>query len=160
MTPSFRFISSLALSVIALLAGWIVASPTYGVESLSGGAGAVQIAQTSDADIESHVAAIARSGLFPEARTVTTTERGPASPETAEALEDALRDPSLSALVKRGQQWHIHLYAGYEGRNVREAGDQLSGGWVIETIEPASVLLSRGGETRRIEVFRVEPATQ
>ena len=75
-------------------------------------------------------------------------------------LEQSLRDPSLSAFVKREDAWRIILYGVGEGAQTREIGDQLSDGWVIQNIDSTSVLLIKGEQSRRIEVFKAEPETQ
>ncbi|OAB56165.1 hypothetical protein AY599_28075 [Leptolyngbya valderiana BDU 20041] len=158
MTASFRLLAACLLSLLALVAGWAAAAPAAFDDPLSSGGAGMQISQPGGADIEAHVTAILNSGLFPEARRVVGS--GEPQAGTAEALAEALQDPSLSALVKRGGEWRIHLYAGYEGPSVRAVGDQLVDGWAIETIEPTAVVLARDDEVRRIEVFRAEPDTQ
>lgn len=162
MTSSFRLLAAAALCVIALLAGWVSGAPNALGGALSGGGSAAPISRTADSDIAGYVNAILESGLFPDARRVADldSQTGEAQPGTADALAEALQDPSLSALVKRGEEWRIHLYAGYAGASLRRVGDQLSDGWVIEAIEPTAVVLKREDEARRIEVFSAEPDTQ
>jgi len=111
-------------------------------------------------DVDRYVEAIYASDLFPASRLRSMLNGEMETPDTADGLAAALSDPSLSAFVKRENVWRIHLYAGFNGTRVREIGDQLSDGWIIQDIEPTAVLLKKDQEARRIEVFQVEPGAE
>jgi hypothetical protein len=161
MTSQFRFFAALAISAVALLGGWFAASSTPDAAPAPS-TREWRVTQQGDAeDIDRFVQQILQSDLFPEARLRDELEPASAPPiDTAEGLAAALGDPSLTALVRRGDVWRIHLYGAFEGSQVREVGDQLADGWLIVAIEPAAVILERGEDSRRIDVFEAEQHTE
>ncbi|WP_440958851.1 hypothetical protein ACFELO_01715 [Oceanicaulis sp. LC35] len=162
MTSRLRLMLAAAAALIALLAGWMsgIASDDAPPAGRRNGLVTPQLAASDD--IDRYVRAVFDSNLFPEVelRSDTQAEPSPDGPQTVEELEQSLRDPSLSAFVKRGDAWRIILYGVGEGAQLREVGDQLSDGWVIQNIDSTSVLLVKGEQSRRIEVFMAEPDTQ
>lgn len=162
MTSRFRLFFAGFAALLALAAGLLngVAGPE---ESPAGRRNGLIIPQlAASEDIDRYVRAVFASDLFPEVELrVDDTEASISDgPQTVEAFEQSLRDPSLSAFVKREDAWRIILYGVGEGAQTREVGDQLSDGWVIQNIESTSVLLVRGEQSRRIQVFKAEPDTQ
>lgn len=162
MTSRFRLLAAALAACFALLAGALNGVDQNGPapSGRSTGLNAPQLAASDD--IDRYVQSIYESDLFPNARlrsnTVDNMQSGGAG--TIEELEQSLTDPSLSALVKREDVWRIFLYGDGEGAQVREIGDQLADGWIIQGIDSTSVLLIKGEQSRRIEVFKAEPDTQ
>jgi len=162
MTSRFRLLLASALAIFALMLGWFTSlssqdAPTQGRRS---GLVAPQLAATDD--IDRFVEAVFNSELFPNANLRQDGADGSGSdgPQTADEFAQQLQDPSLSAFVKREDAWRIILYGVGEGAQTREVGDQLADGWIIQNIDSTSVLLTKGEESRRIEVFKAEPDTQ
>ncbi|WP_439635699.1 hypothetical protein [Oceanicaulis sp.] len=162
MTSRFRLLAAALAACLALLAGVLNGVDQNGPapSGRSSGLNTPQLAASDDIDRFVHV--IDRSDLFPDARLrMTDVETEPSgAAQTLEQLEQSLNDPSLSALVKREDVWRIFLYGDGEGAQVREIGDQLADGWIIQNIDSTSVLLIKGEQSRRIEVFKAEPDTQ
>ena len=162
MTARFRFWLAAIACLVALLTGWMSSisqddAPPAGRRS---GLAIPQLMASND--IDRYVQAVFDSNLFPdvELREEEPTGVAAGGPQTVEELEQSLQDPSLSAFVKREDAWRIILYGVGEGAQTREVGDQLSDGWVIQNIDSTTVLLIKGEQTRRIEVFKAEPDTQ
>lgn len=162
MTSRLRLLMAGFAAIAALLIGWM-----NGVSTLDdapagrrSGLSAPQLAAAED--IDRYVSAIYESDLFPNAqlRRENGGEGQTGATQTIEELEQSLRDPSLSALVKREDVWRIFLYGDNEGSQQREVGDQLADGWIIQDITSTSVLLQKGEQTRLIETFKAEPDTQ
>lgn len=106
--------------------------------------------------IDAYVARVAASGLFPEA--ALRAEPGPEAAEavnlnTVDGLAEAMANPELAAVVREGSVWRIHFDAGAEGTVRRVVGDRLDDGWTIAEIGPTTIMLTRDGERRRIDVF-------
>jgi hypothetical protein len=161
MTSRFRLLAAACAAVLALILGWITALPRSddGPQGRRTGFSAPQV--TGSEDVDRYVQEIFSSELFPAAQLRDETLREEESgPLTMQELEETLRDPSLSAFVKRGDAWSIILYGVGEGAQTREVGDQLADGWIIQNIDATWVLLTKGEESRRIEVFKAEPDTQ
>ena len=106
--------------------------------------------------IDALVNAITASSLFPNAQNREQLGIDEAGALSAEALERALADPNLSALVSTDGVWRIFLYAMGEDSVVREVGDELADGWVIELIGPTVVRLTKDNDQREIRVFELE----
>ena len=162
MTSRFRlFLAGLA-ALIALAAGVLngISNPEAPPAGRRNGLIIPQLAASED--IDRYVQSVFASDLFPEVELRVDTGEAPSAdgPQTVEELEQSLRDPSLSAFVKREDAWRIILYGVGEGAQTREIGDQLSDGWIIQNIDSTSVLLVKGEQSRRIEVFKAEPDTQ
>lgn len=162
MTSRFRLMFALAAACLALALGWFTNSAGQDTppEGRRNGLVIPQLAAADD--IDRYVQSVFASGLFPDASLRQDDNAMPSSDgiQTAEQFEQSLRDPSLSAFVKRQDAWLIILYGIDEGAQTREVGDQLSDGWIIENIDSTSVLLTNGEASRRIEVFKAEPDTQ
>lgn len=163
MTSRFRLLLASLAALIALAAGLLtgLANPEAPPSGRRNGLINPQLAGSED--IDRYVQAVFASNLFPEVELRTDDGANTAStdgPQTVDELEQSLRDPSLSAFVKREDAWRIILYGVGEGAQTREIGDQLSDGWVIQNIDSTSVLLIKGEQSRRIEVFKAEPETQ
>ncbi|HCR67308.1 SctD/MshK family protein [Oceanicaulis sp. UBA2681] len=162
MTSRLRLLMAGFAAVAALLFGWLngVSNSGDAPEGRRSGLTVPQLAAAED--IDRAVRAIYESNLFPNAhlRQENGEGDGTGAPQTVEELEQSLRDPSLSALVKREDVWRIFLYGDNEGAQVREVGDQLADGWIIQDITSTSVLLQKGEQTRLIETFKAEPDTQ
>ena len=161
MTSRLRILIACVVAILAALWGWVTSTDTD--ESLPiSGRGDIALYETDQVeDIDRYVEAIIRSNVFPVAQLHADMDQTESSlTNTAEGLATALADPSLSALIRRGDVWRIHLYAGFEGAQTREVGDQLSDGWIIQAIDATTVLLQRDTDTRLIEVFEAEPDTQ
>ncbi|WP_022700443.1 hypothetical protein [Oceanicaulis alexandrii] len=162
MTSRFRLFAAAIAACLALLAGLFNGVATNG-QAPSGrntGLNTPQLAASDDVD--RYVQSIYQSDLFPNAR-LRPDDDGAETANAAQTLaelEQSLNDPSLSALVKREDVWRIFLYGDDEGAQVREIGDQLADGWIIQNIDSTSVLLIKGEQSRRIEVFKAEPDTQ
>lgn len=162
MTSRFRVLFAAFAALLALVAGVVngMSDPEGPPMGRRNGLIIPQLAASED--IDRYVEAIFASDLFPEVELrVDAPEAGTTDgPQTVEEFEQSLQDPSLSAFVKREDAWRIILYGVGEGAQTREVGDQLSDGWIIQDIESTSVLLVRGEQSRRIEVFKAEPGTQ
>ena len=162
MTSRFRLLLASAAAVLALMLGWVssFSGQEFAPEGRRGGLVVPQLAATDD--IDRYVEAVFSSDLFPDAslRDDRSDRAGADGAQTAEEFEQSLRDPSLSAFVKREDAWRIILYGVGEGAQTREVGDQLADGWIIQNIDSTSVLLTNGEDSRRIEVFKAEPDTQ
>lgn len=162
MTSRFRLFAAAIAACLALLAGLFNGVATNG-QAPSGrntGLNTQQLAASDDVD--RYVQSIYQSDLFPNAR-LRPDDDGAETANAAQTLaelEQSLNDPSLSALVKREDVWRIFLYGDDERAQVREIGDQLADGWIIQNIDSTSVLLIKGEQSRRIEVFKAEPDTQ
>lgn len=162
MTSRFRLILASLAALLALISGWISSRPSQD-EPAVGRRNGIQVPQLAAIDdIDRYVEAIFNSDLFPDAnlRVDGEADSNMDGAQTADEFEQHLRDPALSALVKREDEWSIILYGIGEGALTREIGDQLSDGWIIQNIDSTSVLLTNGEESRRIEVFKAEPDTQ
>lgn len=162
MTSRFRIWLAALICVMALLSG-LVGKAFSPAETPSGRLGRVSIPQLSEAeDIDRFAQAILESELFPNLQLRPEGADAVLSngPQTVEELAQSLQDPSLSAFVKRGDVWSIILYGVAAGSETREVGSQLADGWIIQSITSTSVELSKGGETRLIEVFKAEPDTE
>ena len=162
MTSRFRLFAAAIAACLALLAGLFNGVATNG-QAPSGrntGLNTPQLAASDDVD--RYVQSIYQSDLFPNARLRPDGDGAETAnaAQTLAELEQSLNDPSLSALVKREDVWRIFLYGDDEGAQVREIGDQLADGWIIQNIDSTSVLLIKGEQSRRIEVFKAEPDTQ
>ncbi|WP_306017368.1 hypothetical protein [Oceanicaulis sp. MMSF_3324] len=162
MTARFRFWLAAIACLVALFSGWLTSVSQNDTPPTGRRAGLAIPQLTASTDIDRYVQAVFDSNLFPdvELREDATAATAAGGPQTVEELEQSLRDPSLSALVKREDAWRIILYGVREGAQMREVGDQLSDGWVIQNIDSTTVLLIKGEQTRRIEVFKAEPDTQ
>jgi hypothetical protein len=157
MTSHFRLVMAVIISASALLTGWLRATPSIDTVSAASVRDWQGIQQSNFEDVDRLVERILQSDLFPDARLLDDLEPSSSqSTDTAEGLAAALGDPSLTALVRRGDVWRIYLYGAFEGAQVREVGDQLADGWLIVSIEPTVVTLERGAESRRIDVFDAE----
>lgn len=162
MTSRFRLLAAALAACLALLGG-LMNGVTDSGPAPSGRTSGLHTPQLAGSDdIDRYVQSIFESDLFPNARlrpnTADNVQSGVAG--TIEELEQSLTDPSLSAFVKREDVWRIFLYGDGEGAQVREIGDQLADGWIIQNIDSTSVLLIKGEQSRRIEVFKAEPDTQ
>ena len=162
MTSRIRLWTAVLACVLAVIWGWVAGAspqqPSYGGQR--SGLVIPRLAATEDVDRYAQV--IFDQNLFPDAslRLETPREDTPGAAQTADEFERSVRDPSLSAFVKREDAWRIILYGVGEGAQIREIGDQLADGWVIQNIDATSVLLTNGEDSRRIEVFKAEPDTQ
>lgn len=153
MTSKFRFLISVLCALLALSGGWLLASPAQLDNQILSRSSLTLPERMAVEDIDRYVQLIYGSSLFPNAQ---LREELQGLPDTADGLAEALADPSMSLLIKREDVWRIHLYDGYEGTRIRQIGDQLSDGWIIQEIHPTDVLLEKGDEQRRIEVFQAE----
>ena len=162
MTSRFRLLFAMIASVLALAIGLLSGAPQQDAPTTGRRSGLIIPQMAGSEDIDRYVQAVFASNLFPavELRSDTDETTADNGPQTVEQLEASLRDPSLSAFVKREDAWRIILYGVGEGAQVREVGDQLSDGWIIQHIDSTSVLLVKGEQSRRIEVFKAEPDTQ
>ena len=162
MTSRFRLLIASATACLALILGWFTNTSRQDAppESRRNGLVVPQLAAADD--IDRYVRAVFASELFPDAalRQDENELSGADGMQTADQFEQSLRDPSLSAFVKREDAWMIILYGVGEGAQTREVGDQLADGWIIQNIDSTSVLLTNGEDSRRIEVFKAEPDTQ
>lgn len=162
MTSRFRFLAAAFAACLALLAGLLNGVATNGPAPSGRNTGLNTPQLAASDDVDRYVQSIFQSDLFPNARLRGGDDGAETSgaAQTLAELERSLNDPSLSALVKREDVWRIFLYGDGEGAQVREIGDQLADGWIIQTIDSTSVLLIKGEQSRRIEVFKAEPDTQ
>lgn len=152
MTAGARLVAALAICALGLVFGW-ASGGTGGLSALASGPRAwTPTAIAAPSDIDSYVQRIAVSGLFPDAELRRAGESG-APPETAAELARALTEPTLSAFVRRGDVWRIHIHGDNTQSRIYAEDDQLSDGWTIGRIEPTLVILRRDGESRRLEAF-------
>ncbi|MHA6288828.1 SctD/MshK family protein [Maricaulis sp. CAU 1757] len=157
MTSSARLFLSVLLATTAFLMGAFSAlgRPDAPLETNARDWSAITIPDADD--IDEFVARISAAGLFPEAtlRTPDSTGEGAAGP-SVDTLEVALYTPNLSAFVRRSGDWRLYLYGEQDGAAVFREGDRLADGWVISTIAPTHIILTREGEVRRLDAFRPE----
>ena len=160
MTSRFRLLFMACASLLALLAGLFTGAirTQEAPEGRRIGLSTPQLANAED--IDRYVEAIYRSNLFPDAQLRSDAPANPGEAQTLEELQESLSDPSLSALVKWEDVWRIYLYDADGGIRMHHIGDQLADGWLIQNIDSTSVLLTKGEQSRRIEVFKAEPDTQ
>ena len=162
MTSRFRLLLAAIFSALAIMTGWVTGFSSQEEPPAGRRSGLAIPVLAATEDVDRYAQAIFASDLFPNAslRVEGGDGVGQSGEQNVEEFERSLHDPSLSAFVKREDAWRIILYGVGEGAQVREVGDQLSDGWVIQGIDSTSVLLMKGEQTRRIEVFKAEPDTQ
>lgn len=160
MTSRFRLIVMACASIIALLSGLLTGAirTNDAPQGRRVGLDTPQFARAED--IDRYVEAIYDSNLFPNVQLRNDAPENAAVTQTLEELQQSLSDPSLSALVKRGDVWRIFLYDADGGIRMHDIGDQLADGWLIQNIDSTTVLLIKGEQSRRIEAFKAEPDTQ
>lgn len=157
MTSTVRLTAALALTAMALLLGWLAGGSNDANDIAPSNRDWSPRPSLEAEDIDSYVMRVAEAGLFP--RAALRVEATIPSGDSADDLARALYTPTLSAFVRRGETWRIHVYNDEKDALIFKEGDQLSDGWLIVTITPTQVALERDAEIRTLEAFRTGETT-
>ncbi|MEO1039962.1 MAG: hypothetical protein AAFX09_10480 [Pseudomonadota bacterium] len=160
MTATFRLILAVVLAGLALVAGFAAGQPPRSEMAVRADRTAQTPSAPSEAEVNGLIERIASAGLFPEAQleaeTDETTETSEPS-STAAALEAALTDPDLAAMVRSGGHWSLIIPVSATEFARIKTGDTLDNGWRVLDISPSSVTLEGPQGDRRIEAFTSVP---
>lgn len=157
MTSTVRLAAALAITALALLWGWFSGGSDASSDIAPSNRAWTPRPSVEAEDIDSYVARVAEAGLFP--RATLRAEATTGLDDSAENLARALYTPNLSAFVRRGETWRIHVYDDERDALIFQEGDRLSDGWLIDSIAPTHVVLRRDAETRTLEAFRTGETT-